>query len=54
VLAVTDEELRVRRGGSFIYEAFVMRSAERGAEGYLPAQIRDNVGFRIARTVRND
>jgi formylglycine-generating enzyme required for sulfatase activity len=54
VLAVTDDGLRVRRGGSFIYEAFVMRSAERGAEGYLPTQIRDNVGFRIARTVRND
>jgi Sulfatase-modifying factor enzyme 1 len=54
VLAVTDDGLRVRRSGSFIYEAFVMRSAERGAEGYLPSQIRDNVGFRIARTVRND
>jgi formylglycine-generating enzyme required for sulfatase activity len=54
LLAVTDDGARVRRGGSFIYEAFVMRSAERDVEGYLPAQIRDNVGLRIARTVRND
>ena len=54
VLAVTDDGLRVRRGGSFIYEAFVMHSARRGAEGYPPAQICDNVGFRIPRTVPND
>ena len=49
---VTDSVPMVRRGGSFSYGKEVMRSAHRGAVGYLPMQRRDNVGFRIARTIR--
>ena len=49
---ITDSVPMVRRGGSFSYGKDVMRSAHRGAVGYLPGQRRDNVGFRIARTIR--
>jgi formylglycine-generating enzyme required for sulfatase activity len=48
---ITNAQPRIRRGGSFIYEASVMRSAGRGnGGGYIPQERRDNVGFRIART----
>ena len=49
---ITDSVAMVRRGGSFSYGKDVMRSAHRGASQYYPMQRRDNVGFRIARTVR--
>jgi formylglycine-generating enzyme required for sulfatase activity len=48
---VTDSVGMVRRGGSFSYAKDVMRSAHRGALNYFPNQRRDNVGFRIAKTV---
>lgn len=51
-LLVTDSLPMVRRGGSFSYGSNVMRSAHRGATNYFPMQRRDNVGFRIARTLR--
>ncbi len=51
-LVITDSTALVRRGGSFSYGVDVMRSAHRGSIGYLPNQRRDNVGFRIARTIR--
>lgn len=50
-LLITDSLAMVRRGGSFSYGQAEMRSAHRGAIGYLPSQRRDNVGFRIARTL---
>ncbi len=55
VLLVSDDVARTRRGGSFPYGAYAMRSAHRGApsrESYFPMQRRDNVGFRVAKTVR--
>jgi len=52
VLTVDDRHARTRRGGSFAYGAYTMRSAHRGDITYLPQQRRDNVGFRVARTVR--
>ena len=52
VLNVADTQARTRRGGSFSYEAAVMRSAHRGSTNYFPMQRRDNVGFRVARTYR--
>jgi formylglycine-generating enzyme required for sulfatase activity len=53
LLKVMDAEARTRRGGSFSYEAAVMRSSHRGApNAYFPMQRRDNVGFRVARTYR--
>lgn len=51
VLTVSDGEARTRRGGSFAYEAFTARSAHRGDATYFPMQTRDNVGFRVARTL---
>jgi formylglycine-generating enzyme required for sulfatase activity len=51
-LLITDTIALVRRGGAFSYGKDVMRSAHRGATKYLPNQRRDNVGFRIARTIR--
>lgn len=48
---ITDSVPMVRRGGSFSYGKDVMRSAHRGVSGYLPMQRRDNVGFRIAKTI---
>jgi formylglycine-generating enzyme required for sulfatase activity len=51
ILVVADSQTRIRRGGSFAYEAAVMRSAHRGwPDGYFPMERRDNVGFRIGRT----
>ena len=53
VLVVDDQQWRMRRGGSFTYDASVMRSAHRGRpDGYLPNERRDSVGFRIGRTYR--
>jgi formylglycine-generating enzyme required for sulfatase activity len=49
---ITDSTAMIRRGGSFAYGKEVMRSAHRGASNYFPMQRRDNVGFRIACTVR--
>ncbi len=50
-ILITDSIAMVRRGGSFSYGKDVMRSAHRGASNYYPNQRRDNVGFRIARTI---
>ena len=52
VLRVTNEVARTRRGGSFAYEWFTVRSAHRGDVTYFPNQTRDNVGFRVARTIK--
>lgn len=52
VLTVDDQHARTRRGGSFAYGAYTARSAHRGDITYFPNQRRDNVGFRVARTVR--
>lgn len=52
MLVVSDSVGRIRRGGSFPYGAEMMRSAARGTRNGLPFQRRDNVGFRIARTLR--
>jgi formylglycine-generating enzyme required for sulfatase activity len=49
---ITDSVAMVRRGGSFSYGKEVMRSAHRGALNYFPIQRRDNVGFRIAKTLQ--
>ncbi len=50
-LQVSNEVARTRRGGSFAYEWFTVRSAHRGDVTYFPNQTRDNVGFRVARTM---
>ena len=52
ILLVSDKVARARRGGSFPYEAAMQRSAERGTKNALPILRRDNVGFRVARTLR--
>jgi hypothetical protein len=52
VLRVSNDIARTRRGGSFAYEWFTARSAHRGDVTYFPNQTRDNVGFRVARTMR--
>ena len=52
VLTVDDQHARTRRGGSFAYGAYTVRSAHRGDVTYFPQQRRDNVGFRVARTIR--
>ena len=53
ILVVDDRQWRMRRGGSFTYDASVMRSAHRGRpDGYFPNERRDSVGFRIGRTYR--
>ena len=52
VLQVFDRDARTRRGGAFSYEAAMARSAARGTVNSLPTNRRDNVGFRIARTIR--
>jgi formylglycine-generating enzyme required for sulfatase activity len=51
VLHVSNEVARTRRGGSFAYEWTTTRSAHRGDTTYFPNQIRDGVGFRVARTM---
>lgn len=50
VLRITDTMALVRRGGSFSYEAAMMRSAHRGPMTAFPTNRRDTVGFRVART----
>ena len=50
-LRVSNDIARTRRGGSFAYEWFTLRSAARGDTTYFPNQTRDNVGFRVARTM---
>lgn len=52
VLQVFDRDARTRRGGAFPYGAEMARSAARGTINSLPMQRRDNVGFRVARTIR--
>lgn len=52
ILVISDSTARVRRGGAFPYEAAMMRSAARGTVNAFPFGRRDNVGFRVARTVR--
>ena len=52
VLVISDSTARVRRGGAFPYEAAMMRSAARGTVSAFPFLRRDNVGFRVARTIR--
>jgi formylglycine-generating enzyme required for sulfatase activity len=49
-LRVRNDVARTRRGGSFAYEWFTVRSAHRGDVTYFPNQTRDNVGFRVGRT----
>lgn len=51
VLEVLDRDARTRRGGAFPYGAAMARSAARGTVNSLPTNRRDNVGFRIARTI---
>ena len=51
-LRVSNDVPRTRRGGSFAYDWTTVRSAHRGDVTYFPNQIRDNVGFRVARTLR--
>ena len=53
VLVVRDQDARTRRGGAFPYPAAMARSAARGTVSSLPTTRRDNVGFRIARTLEN-
>jgi formylglycine-generating enzyme required for sulfatase activity len=52
MLVVTDSAARTRRSGGFPYPWQMMRSAERGTTGAFPTARRDNVGFRVAQTVR--
>ena len=53
VLTVDDQHARTRRGGSFAYGAYVVRSAHRGDTTYFPQQRRDNVGFRVAHSLNS-
>jgi formylglycine-generating enzyme required for sulfatase activity len=51
-IIITDSVGMVRRGGSFAYGKETVRSAHRGQTNYFPNQRRDNVGFRVARTIK--
>jgi formylglycine-generating enzyme required for sulfatase activity len=51
ILLVTDSVSRTRRGGGFPYGAEFMRSANRDSRNDFPNIRRDNVGFRVARTL---
>jgi formylglycine-generating enzyme required for sulfatase activity len=53
VLIVRDSDARTRRGGAYSYEAAMARSAARGTLTSLPTNRRDNVGLRIARTLKD-
>ena len=53
VLLVSDEVARTRRGGAYAYGAAFQRSANRDTRNAYPLLRRDNVGFRIARTLRD-
>jgi formylglycine-generating enzyme required for sulfatase activity len=46
---VSAQYKRPRRGASYAYEAPFLRAAHRGS--YVPDERRDNVGFRIVRTI---
>lgn len=48
-LIVSKDHERLRRGGSYTYEADYLRSAHRSH--YIPDERRDSVGFRLARTI---
>ena len=52
VLEVRDQDARTRRGGAYPYPSAMARSAARGTVSSFPTTRRDNVGFRIARTIR--
>ena len=52
LLLVSDKVARSRRGGAFPYEAAMQRSAGRGTKNAFPILRRDNVGFRVVRTIR--
>lgn len=52
MLVISDSAARGRRGGAFPYGAAFARSAARGTVSAFPYLRRDNVGFRVARTVR--
>jgi formylglycine-generating enzyme required for sulfatase activity len=52
VRVVSDSVARGRRGGGFPYGRAMMRSAARGTVTAFPYLRRDNVGFRVARTIR--
>jgi formylglycine-generating enzyme required for sulfatase activity len=52
VLQVWNRDARTRRGGAFPYPSAMARSALRGTVSSLPTTRRDNVGFRVARTLR--
>jgi len=49
-LVVSKDFKRPRLGGSYTYSADYLRSGYRN-EGYIPDERRDNVGFRIAKTI---
>jgi formylglycine-generating enzyme required for sulfatase activity len=51
LLTVKDTRCLSRRGGAFPYGAAFQRAANRDTLGACPAVRRDNVGFRIARTL---
>lgn len=51
LLWVSNDVARTRRGGSFAYGASTTTSAHRGDVTYFPHQTRDNVGFRVGRTM---
>lgn len=50
VRVVSAQYKRPRRGASYAYEAPFLRAAHRAP--YIPDERRDNVGFRVARTIR--
>jgi formylglycine-generating enzyme required for sulfatase activity len=50
-LVVSDGIARSRRGGAFPYGSPFQRSANRDTKGAFPHLRRDNVGFRVARTL---
>jgi len=52
LLDVRDQDARTRRGGAYPYPSAMARSAARGTVSSFPTTRRDNVGFRIARTIR--
>jgi len=47
LLHVSNDVARTRRGGSFAYEWFTVRSAHRGDVTYFPNQTRDGVGISV-------
>ena len=51
-VTISDTVARSRRGGAFPYPAAFQRSADRDTKNAFPNLRRDNVGFRVARTIR--